>query len=250
MFPIISPNLNVLKPSGFPSVKSNLDIYSWPPGNDILDGLVLKYDFSDRFSYPGASNVLNDLNGGRYNGRIFNNPVFENNGRFDSLNFRTGTSQHIVFPIAGLPSGAEPRTLSVWFRTNNLNTQGWAFTYGRAIALRSFTIGSFNNLLLIGYYDGSVVSPIRAVANVWYNLTATYIGTRLTLYVNGVFSNSGNFTLNTDTNPSTAFAYMGRQVNGAEFMDGNVTKVLLYNRALSDSEVFQLFKANNWRYGL
>jgi hypothetical protein len=81
----------------------------------------------------------------------------------------------------------------------------------------------------------------------WNMYTGSYDGTTLKFYQNGTL-------LNTATYVGGVFsAYAGNLTLGA-FSGGNVTKgnigqYLLYNRALTDSEVYNNFNATRSRYG-
>jgi hypothetical protein len=238
-------NLFTRRPEGFPKLITRLKTPSYPTGNDILAGLILKYDLSDKVSYPGHGTLLRDLNGGLYNGTVFNNPVFEKVERFETLQFTASLLQYVGLPVTGLPSGNAPRSVSVWFKGNNVAIPGLVFTYGAANIGQAFSVGYFSGLLVFSAFGLNLFGP-SAVNGVWYNLSATYNGTTARLYLNGIQINSGDFAINT----INSVAYIGRQVNGGEYMSGNVSKVLFYNRALSASEISQLFWANNGRYGI
>jgi hypothetical protein len=242
-FPV--SNLFTRRPEGFPAVISRLNTTSWPTSKDILDGLILQYDLSDKVSYPGYGTLLRDLNGGRYNGTIFNNPVFTKVDRIESLQFTGSLFQYVSLPVTGLPSGNAPRSVSVWFRANNVSSPGWAFTYGTNTFGNSFSIGYFSGAMIFSAFGVNLIGP-TALNGIWYNLAATYDGTTARLYLNGIQVNSANLAINT----INSVAYIGRQVNFTEYMIGNVSKVLLYNRTLSASEISQLFWANNGRYGI
>jgi len=98
---------------------------------------------------------------------------------------------------------------------------------------------------------GSRVTGDTSV-NTWNYIVATYDRTNVRFYVNGSLTESKSFT---SALPSTAFAWtIGRSSSqysggvGGTFYKGSVNNVMLYNRALSASEILQNYNATKGRY--
>ena len=75
----------------------------------------------------------------------------------------------------------------------------------------------------------------------WYHLAATWDGTQVRIYVNGVLDNTpASFTgpLNTDTRPLC----IGGRASG-DWFDGILDDIRLYNRAITPEEVLHLHSA-------
>ena len=72
--------------------------------------------------------------------------------------------------------------------------------------------------------------------NTWYHATATYDGTRMRLYVNGVevgsMSKSGAVAMNANVPLN-----LGRNPGGSRYMNGALDDVRIYNRALTPTEI-------------
>lgn len=84
-------------------------------------------------------------------------------------------------------------------------------------------------------------SSVNVIHGEWHHIVATYNGSQLRIYQNGVLSGQLNH-VGTITNNSTNLQF-GRQSNGlgnATFK-GDVDEIRLYNRALSPDEVRTLF---------
>jgi hypothetical protein len=103
----------------------------------------------------------------------------------------------------------------------------------------SITTGTQN---AIGYtYNDS------DLLNIWHHVVATYDGTTLRLYRNGVQLNSTTSTGNI-TNTSKTLE-IGRR-GGGSYFNGRLNGQKVYNKALSASEIQQNFNALKGRFGI
>jgi hypothetical protein len=101
-----------------------------------------------------------------------------------------------------------------------------------------FTTGTYINVT--GTLDQSLV------VNNWQHMVATYDGTTLRLYRNGVYvaeaAATGNIT------NTTASVQIGRR--DINYFTGRIPVAKIYNIALTDSQVAQNFQALRGRYGI
>jgi hypothetical protein len=86
--------------------------------------------------------------------------------------------------------------------------------------------------------EPSVTGPAR-VLNTWTHLAATYDGSTLCLYVNGVQAASTSTTFYAANSSPVAFEVGAEYANGtrASFFPGLIDDVAVYNRALSATEI-------------
>ena len=82
----------------------------------------------------------------------------------------------------------------------------------------------------------------------WYKLDFVRNGNTIYFYLNGIFSQSISFTA--DIQPSSNILIGSSQHAGNQYFNGNISQFLIYNRALSASEVLQNYNAIKGRYGL
>jgi hypothetical protein len=77
---------------------------------------------------------------------------------------------------------------------------------------------------------------------IWYHIVGTYDGTNLKVYVNGTaYTTAETGSLNTySTNVE-----IGHYVPGSTFTNGSIDEVGIWNRALSTTEVGQLYNSGN-----
>jgi hypothetical protein len=96
----------------------------------------------------------------------------------------------------------------------------------------------------------SVNNSSTVSLNNWYHIVATYSGTQLKIYVNGVLGGTTNSTLGIGT-PSTYDLYVGRMGHNQIYeYQGYIDISKIYNRALSDGEVLKNYNATKSRFGL
>jgi hypothetical protein len=219
--------------------------------NIITNGMIFNLDASNPTSYSGTGTTWIDLVAGN-NGTLVNGPTYDstNGGSilFDGVNDRVST-----FPTKLIDTSS--KTIDVWFkstssvrqglcgtRTNNGITAGWVFTINRTTSGR-----------LSYFHTGSGVAEFIAgiSTNTWYNAVVTHDSTTgiAKVYLNGTLlgsSNVGSITSSTyngvigdedDTIPSCPFK-------------GNIPKVTMYSRVLSDTEILQNFNATKSRFGI
>ena len=79
----------------------------------------------------------------------------------------------------------------------------------------------------------------------WFNVVVKYDGITRSIWVNGVLVGS-------DTpvghNVTTSDIQVAKTV-GSEYLQGNIAQVLIYNTALSNSEILANFNATKSRFG-
>ena len=73
----------------------------------------------------------------------------------------------------------------------------------------------------------------------WSHCVATYDGSIMRFYLNGAADGTASGAFAVDTN--TAALYIASQTGTAQFLDGRLDEVRIYNRVLSATEVLQRF---------
>ena len=101
-----------------------------------------------------------------------------------------------------------------------------------------------------GQTEAGITTPYTFTAGAWTNLTGTYDGVTQSLYVNGAFFSSAARTGTLFSGNSSQTVRIGRQAESGGSLNGNISNVSIYNRALSTNEIQQNFNALRGRYGL
>ena len=217
----------------------------------VTDGLVLYLDSANRYSYPGSGTTWSDISRGGNNGTLVNGPTFSsaNGGSivFDGVDdycFMTG------FLTANF------MTLCCWFRTSVQQNNKYLVAFGKNLTgnngfdltFQDTQIGSYiattgvgggGNLYTTTYYD-----------NQWHNLATSYDGSAAKTYYDGILvatrsGMSGNLDIE-----ATKRLNIGSWVNNGVNANCRISSVIIYNRALSATEVLQNYNATKTRFGL
>ena len=159
---------------------------------------------------------------------------------FNGINNNMGTTTF----SSNIPAGASPRTVALWMRPTTALLNGEApFMYGLQSASDGFYFVVFSNgELCVGQWGGgdSPCTSAGAIAiNAWYDIVETYDGTTAFLYVNGLLIGSTARSFSTTPVGLT----VGSAAGNVGFFQGIIDDVRVYNRALSATQVLQLYNA-------
>ena len=227
-------------------------------GPDINEnGLVLFLDAANRLSYPGSGTAWSDLSGNSNTGTLTNGPTFSA-GNQGSIVF-DGADDYVNIPYN---SGLIPNnlTLSAWInRTAVVNyahfigipasNTTWLPPY---ISYGIEYIGTTDTISFVtGYTDNNFdYTNVTSFGNgVWFHFTATYDKSNVKIYINGTLQTTRAETRTLYA--STANFYIGSNNTGIAYpFNGKIANTLLYNRALSATEVSQNYEATKTRFGL
>lgn len=138
--------------------------------------------------------------------------------------------------ISLLPKNSASRTFSLWYKTNaNLNAN--VFTYGTACQDCNFGtyLGGNGNPVFQSYISDTNFGGNYA-ANTWHHIVVTYNGTQVKMYMNGVLIGIQAYTLVTGNNSSFRL--------GGNTSTLTVDDLRMYDRAITDAEVANLFNHN------
>ena len=229
-------------------------------GPDLVqNGLVLALDAADKNSYKGTGTLWNDLSGNVNNGTLTNGPSF-NNSNGGTISF-DGTDDYVSITNN---STLRPSTeLTIEYIIKGTTPSGWCpiIGYGNG----DYTNGNYlcwvesggalnslcriNNSGVIEYrqYSGIGISS----ATLKYMSFTMKIGDSIKSYYNGI-------NTNTPTNlPAGGTFYYGGTSSpyqivglGGAWLNGSISFIRLYNRALTASEILQNYNVTKTRFGL
>jgi len=223
-------------------------------GGMVRDGLVLHLDAAKRDSYPRLGTTWFDLSGNGNNGTLFNGPIFNSDNGGSIL--LDGSDDEIVHPLTTSIQSINTTnelTISVFFKINFLNQYKDIVGINKVSGNNPFCfrINDSNQYLFdcevggvrkVSFYTGTT----NDIYNQWVQLSATIGGGKVYTYKNGV--QDGN--LNTSGNIKTLDSYFGLLTLGYGRFSGYISQILLYNKALSASEILQNYNALKGRYNL
>jgi hypothetical protein len=229
----------------------------------VTSGLILYLDAGNTSSYPGSGTTWTDLSGNNNSGSLVNGPTF-NSASGGSIVF-DGTNDYVLTPLQNLN---RPCTFSTWVNFNSLTgfqtlagqDTSAAISRGRFYFQKSGANDGGSGLILnvvnfsIVLSNGGIaivnaINPV--VTNQWYNYSAVLTTTTLSLYENGILQNTinnSNVFLTPNTNIILNAGYFGNNI--VDYVNGRSSSFLIYNLALSASEVAQNYNAQKSRFGL
>ena len=219
----------------------------------IKDGLVLYLDAANTRSYVSGSTVWNDLSKSGVKGNL-NGPTF-NNSNGGNIVF-DGVDDYVETNYS-LPSNSN-FTITAWAKSSVASVQNRVFGNADSVG------GTSGVDIIWGYVGSTQIYCVRrngvnnstldtqstAITNLltgWHHIVYTYSTTTGSLlYVDSIQVGS-NVNLGFS---STLTFRVGRDGNGSDKFNGNVSNVQIYNRALSASEVLQNYNSTKSRFGL
>jgi hypothetical protein len=217
----------------------------------VTNGLVLALDAADTNSYPRTGTTWTDLSGNGNNGTLTNGPTFSTtnlgNLAFNGTNQYVSVTQTLSVPITVcgyIKYIDQAKSLNTFINSFPHNTLAISLNRNGAGNLQVF-IG--NGSAWLG--TPSINSSTTVTVNTWYYISFTCNGTTSILYLNGV--NVGT-SANIPSGWSTYF-YLGHLTGGvssSEYLKGNLASTIIYNRALTATEVLQNYNATKSRFGL
>ena len=211
----------------------------------VTSGLVLYLDAGNASSYPGSGTTWTDLSGNGNNVTLVNSPTWNS---IEGFTFN-GINQYGTLPMSGFPSGAGARTSSVWFKPlGNASVQKWVLSYGNSSTAQIFATGAANGFVFLGGFNYDYQTGYGISSGTRYHVAFAFNGTTLSAYVNGSFLSSTSFS---SLNTVLTEANIGRlSAPYGQYFEGSTSEVMLYNRALSASEILQNYNVTKTRYGL
>lgn len=231
----------------------------------ITDGLVLALDpFNDK-SYPRSGNIWNDLVGNNLSGSLTGSNIVSNPYGFE---FTSGNS-FVTINNTGLLNytTASEFTLNVWAQidtsvtSSNLNNTGCLFSagsFGGSIGLGwSIARGGVIDQYAISFAGRPVDASDSAyyatvTKGIIYNATMIFSGSVIYAYVNGLFLGTASVGGGTGEFSTNWSMFTNRGVPGGSAFkpEGKLYYASVYNRALTNSEVFQNFNTLRSRFGV
>lgn len=210
-------------------------------------GLALYYDASNSASYPGSGTIWTDLSSGGRNGTLVNGVAYSSadggtlifDGVDDYISFQNPLSQPIknqewtVSAILKMPSTA-PATSA---QLSNLSSGLWMVYVGLFRPLL-YLNGNPNDYYDYGNYNFRN-DAWHIVSFVFQNSSA-----KREIYIDGV-----DVSITGPNQTSTPVSLAGT-VRVGQWLQGSISYIKIYDRAILSSEAVQFFNSQRGRYGL
>lgn len=171
------------------------------------------------------------------------------NGLGDGSAYFDGTS-YAELSDSNLPMGNSARSIVISvYRTGYQGEYRVFFRYGLKADNRMMSLGiTENDTILLNLHGTSFVfESVPLELNKWWQIVVTYSDGVETLYLNGVKQSTVTHSA-TDTSPNVLS--LGNWFNNLENFQGNMKNLSIYNRALTQDEVTQLYNKGTVTDGL
>jgi hypothetical protein len=203
----------------------------------ITDGLQVFLDANSSLSYAGVGTVWYDISGNNNHVTLFNGVSFSGSGQsgyfyFDGTNdyafaSYSDTVTEGTFVFVGYPDGLQQ------------TYAGLIYDRGSATGLQYYSSSNFlgynwNNTFDAGQFSSGLTMP----NNAWFMATAAVEPTQSRLSLNKTFAYN-NVAM---ASHSYANIYIGSDPGGTRYFKGKVTKALIYDRALNQTEILSLYR--------
>ena len=217
---------------------------------NVTDGLVLNLDAATYTS----GDWVDSISGIHYT--LYNNPTYSaDNGGI--LTFDPASQQFAEGPP--LNSSLTNWTVEAWLKHDATNmppggspcivTQVYA---GTPI---NFTVGNTNDdfpNLKTGFFNGGWIATNNGVTLTtgnWYHIIGSWDGTNIRLHLNSILMSSGSSPGSVSSSGNQDIRLM-RRWDADQYWGGSLGQVKIYNRALSDVEIYRTFNDSRARYGI
>jgi hypothetical protein len=165
-------------------------------------------------------------------------------GKLGQAAMFNGTTSKIVTATPG-PLGAAPRSMACWFKQNSAVASKMWLGYGIQSYGQSFEFYTSDGVSAQVNTWGSAPTFGTYTAGVWNHFVVTYDGTTLRGWVNGV---KGTDAVVGALNTAAGNIHVGSGCVGTYNWNGLIDEVGIWNRALTQAEVTQLYNAGSgWR---
>lgn len=214
------------------------------------DGLVLCLDAGNVRSYPRSGNIWYDLSGNENNGTrtnaVFNNSnggtfSFDGNGDFITI-----SSSDSLKPTTGI-------TIFSWTKSSNY---GNMTILGKNNSFQNQTFsanGIENSIYSGGWQQPRTAQNLLSTTN-WNNIVNTYTTQD---YKQRTYLNCSEVLTHTrvggaagNINQTNDNLYIGSWTGSAEYFNGFISVLMMYDRALSPNEIKQNYLATKGRFNL
>jgi len=230
----------------------------YSPYEAVSDKLIFNVDFGESSSWVG-SGFVNDISGFGNTGTALNGPT---NSYVDSYTSFDGTNDYVSFNYDSLDLGTSNFSVSVWFKTSASQAQslvanqinnGWnGFNFGIYSGYLTPTVDWGNS-----QQYGALQSVSTYSDNTWREATFVFNGATVSnwkLYVNGVrvsaITEGGSVSTISGSGISNNIPLTIGYRSAGSYFSGQIGRVLIYRKALSDSEVAQNFNSIRDRYNV
>jgi hypothetical protein len=227
----------------------------------VTDGLVLCLDAANTKSYVSGSTSWNDISRSGFSGTLINGPTFNNqNGGsivFDGVDDYTDLNYDLSW------NNTNSVTISLYVKPATISSHKPFI--GKGPTNWEWEMIQQNTSFRFVYWNtggGHTNGPITTISNFFTNTTDfinivlvwNHVNNQCYFYRNSILSATTTWVDASINQNRTDGIKIGGNIyqwdTSGRYWNGNISGVLVYNRALSDSEVLQNYNAQKSRFQL
>jgi len=219
---------------------------------DITSGLVGWWKFDEASSGTCAGASVMDASGSGNTGTCVNSSTYGTGKIGPGAMSFDGSTQYVDMGDMNATESIGVLTVSTWFYSNPSQS------YRTVVSKGYYSSGSWE-MRMTRDIEGPTIDCCVVTTNglhcvaigvsnsQWNHVVMVYNGATVSVFKNGVFVSS---TPQTGNIVNTAVSVMiGQNGNSGEYFNGQIDDVRIYNRALTDTEVAELYQYNLARIG-
>ena len=151
-----------------------------------------------------------------------------------STSFDGTSSDGISFDYE-FPLGTNPKSITMWFKCNDVSSDGYLFSGGNASTNQWFTAKVASAGVTFEGHSNDHLASQTILNNKWYHLAITYDGTDLLTYIDGILKDTAaSIGLNT----AAGDFYLGRRNSDTSYvLDGAICNTGVWERKLEIEEI-------------
>ncbi len=206
-------------------------------GDDLQNDLVAKYEFNET-----SGTIAADSSGNGKNATL-TSAAFAAGKTGNALSL-SGSSQYASL-ASGIVSGCNDLTVAAWVKLDTISSWSRIFDFGTGTTSYMFlTPSSSANKIRFAISNGGSGSEQQIDGNAaletgsWKHVAVTLAGDTGILYIDGAAVGTNNgMSLNPSDLGVTNQNYIGKSQYSDPYLDGLVDDFVIYNRALSKTEI-------------
>jgi len=218
----------------------------------VTNGLILALDAANTKSYPGTGTAWNDLSSNNKNATLTNSPAYTSSGAGSYFTFLSASNQYA--PISGSQTLSQA-TFIVWMYRSGSQADFAGVLYSRSAVASGVGFRTTSNE--IGYTWNGDVSTYNWASGLtppnleWSMIAISIASSSATAYLcqgSGITSATNAVS---HTSSTLDLLNLARDsFASTRCFNGRIGNIMLYDRALSSTEISQNYNALKSRYGL
>jgi len=215
----------------------------------VSDGLTLYLDAGYTLSYPLVGTKWDDLSGNNNHG-LLNNITYSSDAS-GSLSFSSSGNSYVSFSaVTDIPDGNDEYTITTWIKPSSLGDKV-IVSWGNYSNTNEANILKLTSSGIVNSWQGNdLVATVAVSTGTWHNIVATFDGTDRKIYLDGVLVGSDQPGSSHNVTTIANLTVGVGNISSAEYFDGLISNVYVYDFALDIEEIFVNLVAQSSRFSV